>query len=233
MTGVAACAKSGAMTYDAVIFDCDGVLIDSETIAVAILAEDLAELGLHITEAEAHHRFTGWTTAQVAETVSADTGVPVPGDWVRRHNAQVTETVAATVEAIPGIIAVLDALDAAGVPWGVASQSSLAYLERALGRVGIWQRAPGRVASSQMVARPKPAPDVYLKAMELVGVDPRRAVVVEDSPTGVRAGVAAGATVIGFAAARDPGDLIAAGALTAVRSMPALLDRLGLRAPAP
>lgn len=220
------------MQYDAVIFDCDGVLIDSETIAVAFLARDLAELGLRMTEAEVHHRFTGWTTVQVAETVSADTGLPIPGDWVRRHNAQVSEAVAATVEAIPGVIDVLDALDVAGVPWGVASQSGLAYLERALGRVGIWQRAPGRVASSQMVARPKPAPDVYLKAMELIGVEPRRAVVVEDSPTGVRAGVASGAAVIGFAAARAPGDLLAAGAGIAVPSMPALLRELGLTVPA-
>lgn len=219
------------MEYDAVIFDCDGVLIDSEPIAVAILARDLTELGLCLTEAEAHHRFTGWKTTQIAETVSADTGVPVPGDWVRRHNAQVTEAVAATVEAIPGIVDVLDALDAAGVPWGVASQSSLGYLERALGRVGIWQRALGRVASSQMVERPKPAPDVYLKAMELVGVEPRRALVVEDSPTGVRAGVASGATVIGFAAARAPEALRSAGASHTVPAMAGLHGLLGLASP--
>src|SRR3546814_20638260 len=74
----------------------------------------------------------------------------------------------------------------------------MTYLERALGRVGIWQSACGRVASAQLVARPQPAPDVYLKDMELVGVSPERTVVVEDRPTGGCAGVAVGAVVIGY-----------------------------------
>lgn len=217
------------MNYEAIIFDCDGVLIDSEPIAVAILTRDLREFGLSLSDHEAHHRFTGWSSRLIAEAVAVETGVPVPPDWVQRHNLAVREAVAAAVEPIPGIIDVLDALDVAGVPWGVASQSGLAYLERALGRVGIWQRAPGRVASSQMVARPKPAPDVYLKAMELVGVDPRRALVVEDSPTGVRAGVASGAAVIGFAADRAPADLLSAGASHTVALMSELLDTLRLR----
>src|SRR5690606_28689244 len=123
----------------------------------------------------------------------------------------------------------LDTLDRAGVPWGVASQSGMTYLERALGRVGIWQRASGRVASAQLVPRPKPAPDVYLKAMELVGVSPGRTVVVEDSPTGVRAGVAAGAVVIGYAGSCAPDDLLAAGAARAVPLMADLQDLLDER----
>lgn len=218
--------------YDAVIFDCDGVLIDSETIAVAILKHDLDAVGLTMSVEEAHHRFTGWTTVQIAEEVARVTGTPVPADWVRRHNAEVQEAVATGVEPIDGVIDVLDGLDRAGVPWGVASQSGTSYLERGLGRVGIWQRAPGRVASSQMVARPKPAPDVYLKAMELVGCIPGRTIVVEDSPTGVRAGVAAGARVIGYAADRSPTDLIAAGAIDTVPTMLALSTVLGLSATA-
>lgn len=221
------------MNYDAIIFDCDGVLINSEPIAVAILAEDLVELGLRISEEEAHHRFTGWVSTEIAATVSAETGVPVPDGWVTRHNASVREAVAATVEPIPGILEVLDALESAGVPWGVASQSGPDYLERALGRVGIWQRAAGRVASSQTVARPKPAPDVYLKAMELVGVPGHRSIVVEDSPTGVRAGVAAGARVIGYAVDRAPHVLTGAGASHTVGAMAELHGLLGLSLPEP
>lgn len=216
------------MNYDAIIFDCDGVLINSEPIANAILAEDLVELGLRISAEESHHRFTGWLTAQIAETVSAETGVPIPDGWVSRHNAQVREAVAASVEPIPGVIDVLDALDAAGIGWGVASQSGLLYLEQALGRVGIWERAAGRVASSQIVTRPKPAPDVYLKAMELVGVPGHRSIVLEDSPTGVRAGVAAGARVIGYAVDREPHLLTEAGASHTVGAMAELHDLLGL-----
>ena len=220
------------MKYDAIIFDCDGVLIDSEPIAVAILIEDLLELGLRTTQEEAHHRFTGWASTEIAAAVSAETGVPVPDGWVNRHNASVREAVAATVEPIAGVLDVLDALDAAGVRWGVASQSGLSYLERALGRVGIWQRASGRVASSQMVANPKPAPDVYLKAMELVGARPQRTIVIEDSPTGVRAGVAAGGRVIGYAVDRAPAVLLSAGALHTVTAMADLGPVLGLRLPA-
>ncbi|MEQ8398632.1 HAD family phosphatase [Thalassobaculum sp.] len=214
--------------YDAVIFDCDGVLIDSERIAVAILKDDLTEFGLRMSEEEVHHRFTGWLTAQIAVTVAAETGMAVPPDWVRRHNALVREAVASGVEPIDGVIDVLDALDANGIGWGVASQSDPTYLERGLGRVGIWQRAPGRVVSAQTVARPKPAPDVYLTAMELVGTRPDRAIIVEDSPTGVRAGVAAGARVIGYAADRAPDDLISAGASDTVPTMTELLGALGL-----
>jgi len=217
------------MTFEAIIFDCDGVLINSEPIAVAILARDLVDLGLRISDDEAHHRFTGWASTEIAAAVSSETGVPVPDGWVQRHNDDVSEAVATAVEPIEGVIDVLDALDADGVRWGVASQSGLNYLQRALGRVGIWQRAHGRVASSQMVERPKPAPDVYLKAMELVGVSAARTIVVEDSPTGVRAGVAAGARVIGYAADRAPSALLSAGASHAVEAMVDLRVALGLR----
>lgn len=216
------------MTCEAVIFDCDGVLIDSETIATVILAADLAEVGLPMAPEEAHRRFTGWTTVQIAEVVKAETGRPVPGDWVQRHVALVREVVTREVEAIPGVLGVLDVLDAAGIPWGVASQSGPLYLEQALGRVGIWQRAPGRVVSAQLVGKPKPAPDVYLKAMEQVGARPETTVVIEDSPTGIRAGVAAGARVIGFALHQPPTTLLAAGAATTFDDMTQLPALLGL-----
>ncbi len=220
------------MNCEAVIFDCDGVLIDSEPIAVAILRQDLAVLGVTMREDEVHHRFTGWSTTQIAEAMVAEFGVPVPADWVPSHNARVREAVAGSVEPIAGVTAVLDGLDAAGIPWGVASQSGMLYLELGLGRVGIWQRALGRVASSQLVARPKPAPDVYLMAMGLVGARPGSVVVIEDSPTGVRAGVAAGARVIGYAADRRPEQLLDAGAAATIAAMPSLLGMLGVRPPA-
>jgi len=219
------------MTYAAVIFDCDGVLIDSEPIANAILAADLTEIGLPMTPEESHRRFTGCATTQIAEMVRAEIGVAPPPDWVSIHNQRVRDAVAAGVEAIPGVVDVLDALDSAGIPWGVASQSGPLYLELALGRVGIWQRASGRVVSAQSVARPKPAPDVYLEALSRIGAHPGSALIVEDSPTGVRAGVAAGARVVGFAAAQDPATLIAAGASHTVPSMADLGRWIGAAPP--
>src|SRR3546814_17897310 len=106
------------MRYDAVVFDCDGVLIDSERIAVAILTQDLAELGLRMTVAEAHHRFVGWTTQQVAETVATETGVPVPGEWVLRHNQTVRAEDSSYVDTLPRDRGVLATLQRDSGPWG-------------------------------------------------------------------------------------------------------------------
>ena len=123
---------------------------------------------------------------------------------------------------MPGTIALIDALDAAGIPCGVASQSAPDYLEFVLDLIGIGDRARGLIASSKDVKHPKPAPDVYLLACQKVGCDPIRTAVVEDSPTGTRAGVAAGCTVFGNALDRPAAELISAGAVTAVQEMLAL-----------
>lgn len=209
---------------EAVIFDCDGVLIDSERIASRILAEDLRAVGLNLTGEEAHRRFIGISLSQIDKLMREETGRAMPDGWIDRHHRALYTAFETELEAIPGAIAVLDRLDAAGIPWGVASQSAPEYLEYTLAHVGIWHRAVGRVASAKQVANPKPAPDVYLLAFERVGCDPTRSLVIEDSPTGVRAGVAAGARVIGYAADRPAEELIQAGASATVSDMMALLS---------
>lgn len=212
----------------AVIFDCDGVLIDSERIASNILAEDLRVVGLDLTGEEAHCRFTGISLSLIDKQMREETGRAMPDGWIDRHHQALYTAFETELEAIPGVVAVLDHLDVAGIPWGVASQSAPEYLEHALGHVGIWHRAVGRVASAEQVANPKPAPDVYLLACKRVGCDPAKTVVVEDSPTGVRAGVAAGARVIGYAADRPAEELMAAGTAATVTDMMVLPQVLGL-----
>ena len=213
---------------EAVIFDCDGVLIDSERVANHILATDLRAIGLDISGEEAHRRFTGTSLSHIETVLMKETGQAMPDGWIDRHHQALYRAFETELDAIPGVIAVLDRLDRNGVPWGVASQSPPEYLKHTLSRVGIWHRAAGRVASTKQVVNPKPAPDVYLLACEQIGCDPAHCMVVEDSPTGVRAGVAAGARVIGYAADCPREDLMAAGASATVIDMAALPVLLGI-----
>ncbi|NQW11092.1 MAG: HAD family phosphatase [Alphaproteobacteria bacterium] len=221
-------SRPGMIRPEAVIFDCDGVLIDSERVANRILAEDLRAVGLSLTGEEAHRRFTGTSLSQIERVMLAETGRAMPDGWIDRHHQALYHAFETELVAIPGVVAVLDTLDTIGMPWGVASQSAPEYLEHTLSRVGIWHRALGRVASAKQVSNPKPAPDVYLLACARVGCDPARSVVIEDSPTGVQAGVAAGAHVIGYAADRPAEDLLAAGAAATFTDMTALPALLGL-----
>ena len=209
--------------FEGVIFDCDGVLVNSEPIANQVLATYLTEeIGFAITAEESHHRFTGMVFFQIEDLLRADHGLEMPKGWVEQHFEALYVRYSKELEAVPGTIALIDALDAAGIPWGVASQSAPDYLEFVLDLIGICDRARGRIASSKDVKHPKHAPDVYLLACQKVGCDPIRTAVVEDSPTGTRAGVAAGCTVFGHALDRPAAELISACAVTAVQEMLAL-----------
>ena len=209
--------------FDGVIFDCDGVLVNSEPIANQVLATFLTdEVGFAITAEESHQRFTGMVYFQIEEMLRADHGLEMPNGWIDRHFEDLYVRYGEELEAVPGTIELIDALDSAGIPWGVASQSAPDYLAFVLDLVGIGDRAVGRIASSNEVANPKPAPDVYLLACRKVGCTPARTAVVEDSPTGARAGVAAGCTVFGYAGDRSESELVDAGAVMAVQEMSAL-----------
>ncbi|MEM9585346.1 MAG: HAD family phosphatase [Pseudomonadota bacterium] len=183
---------------DMVIFDCDGVIVDSERLLNEVLRDDLAAHGLDLSVEEVMERFIGGTMEGVAEKARTSGAVLGP-DWVEEFYPKAYARLAAEVELIPGIVDVLDALDAAGVPYAVGSNGRVKKMEITLGKIGLLDRFPqGWLLSGQDCAAPKPAPDVYLKAMALVGADPARCVVVEDSATGAQAGQAAGARVFGF-----------------------------------
>ena len=185
--------------FDLVIFDCDGVLVDSEPVTNALLRDTLAGYGLNLSLAQVMEHFVGGTIKGVMDKANA-MGAGLPADWVETFYAQMFEALAENVEAIPGAVAVLDALDAAGVPYAVGSNGPHAKMEITLARTGLAPRLSGRVFSRQDVAQPKPAPDVYLLAAARAGIAPERCAVVEDSPSGATAGKAAGMTVFGFAA---------------------------------
>ena len=211
------------MPHGLVIFDCDGVLVDSEPIANRVLRQLLGEQGLMLTPEAMAERFVGRSMAACLAQASALLGRALPADFEAQHDRRLFAALAAELAPVPGVTRVLDGL---GLPYCVASNGSPAKLRFSLAKVGLLPRFGDRLFSAAEVARAKPAPDLFLHAAQRMGVAPATCVVVEDTPTGVAAGVAAGMTVLGFAAALPAARLHAAGAHRVFADMcelPALL----------
>lgn len=207
----------------ALIFDCDGVLIDSERIYVDVERSMLAEIGLDYPLSEYQNRFVGLSNADFRTELAADHAArglgAFPDDFWRRHYAESWRRFAAELQPLAGAA---DFLAGDASPRAVASSSTVAELARKLAHVGLDRHFGDHVYSAELVDRGKPAPDLFLHAAARLGVAAADCVVVEDSVNGVRAGVAAGMTVWGFTGGghADPGlaeRLIAAGAAKAFR----------------
>lgn len=194
-----------------IIFDCDGVLVDSETLENEISAQCLTEAGFPITGPQARARFIGLTTRAVMAEVEADLGHKLPDDWEVKYNARSHATLSAEIGAIDGVVAAIDALEAMGFETAVASSGEHAKMKITLGRTGLYDRFEGRIFSAQDVAHGKPAPDVYLLAAHTLGHEPKTCFAVEDSLNGARAALAAGMYTFGYAAQIDPSLLAGVG----------------------
>jgi HAD superfamily hydrolase (TIGR01509 family) len=185
-----------------VIFDCDGVLVDSETAANRVVAEVLTGLGWTITGEECRARFMGMTLSDMRPLIEARVGRQ-PADFTRRLAARLVERLGQEVEAMPGAIEALQATTALGLPWRVASNSSRAEMAVKFARTGLAPLVAGRVHSAEDVVarggRGKPAPDVFLAAAAAEGVDPAACLVIEDSVPGTQGAIAAGMECLGFA----------------------------------
>ncbi len=205
-----------------VIFDCDGVLVDSEPLANRVLAETLTELGVPMSPEESVRRFMGRSWA----TVEAYTAGRAPG-LRERYEERLFAAFAAELHAVPGVEAVLEGLAASGVPTCVASSGSPDKIAFTLGHTGLARFFEERVFSASEVAHGKPAPDLFLHAAERMGWEPGRVTVVEDSAPGVQAGRAAGMRVLGYAGGlTDAATLRLAGAdvtFGAMEALPGLL----------
>lgn len=202
-----------------VIFDCDGVLVDSERLNVRTEAGLLADLGWPLTEDEVIERFVGRSAAHMHAEIERRLGRPV--DWAAEVEAPCRAVLARELEAVDGIIEALDAID---VPTCVASSGSHDAITFSLGRTGLWQRFAGRIFSVDDVARGKPAPDVFLLAADAMGVPADRCVVVEDSASGVAAGLAAGMAVVAFAGGVTPAQRLRGDGVTVIHDMRTLPD---------
>jgi HAD superfamily hydrolase (TIGR01509 family) len=182
--------------FELVIFDCDGVLVDSERLAVRVEAEYLAELGWPLSQAEIVERFLGRTAEYMDEAVEARLGSRLPGDWKDQFQRRYREAFAAELVAVDGVEEALDQITA---PTCVASSGSHDKLRFTLGHTGLYERFEGRIFSGYEVANGKPAPDLFLHAAARMGADPARCAVIEDSLYGVLAARAAGMRAFGYA----------------------------------
>ncbi|GGW98085.1 HAD family hydrolase [Streptomyces noursei] len=214
------------MRYDLIIFDNDGVLVDSEPISNRILAGYLTELGHPTTYEESLRDFMGGSVQRVRDMVREKSGRALPADFETDFHTRVFDEFRRRLQPVPGVEAVLERLAADGVPYCVGSSGSHERIRVALTKTGLFERfGAKRVFSSQDVPRGKPAPDLFLHAAKEMGVAPGRCAVVEDSPLGVRAAVAAGMDVYGFTAMTPAVKLREAGA-TALFGDMAELPRL-------
>ena len=215
------------MRWDLVIFDCDGVLIDSELLSIRADRECLAECGIALSFEEVLERYTGISFAAMVADLEARHG-PLPADFADRHRRHLWPLFDKELRAIPGVTAALDSLTCKTC---VASSGRPERLKHALSLVGLYDRFQPHIFSAAEVPHGKPAPDLFLLAADRMGVAPARCVVIEDSVPGVIAAVAAGMTVIGFVGAShcragDAARLSAHGAAAVIDDMARLLPAL-------
>ncbi|MDF0697053.1 HAD-IA family hydrolase [Rhizobium sp. MC63] len=226
--------RSAMDSIDLVIFDCDGVLIDSEPIASRTLAETLQGAGIAISAAEAHVKFTGNSESIIAEMCRREYGISDVEALFERWHRHLFQEFERSLTPIAGIAEVVNNLDR---PKCVASNSTMRRLRNSLGKLDLWCAFGEDVFSAEFVSRPKPAPDLLLHCAERFQARPGKSVMIDDSVHGVAAAIAAGMTAIGFVDPADPRPgrravLDAAGAAavaTGAGELTAILENVGGR----
>jgi len=181
---------------DLVIFDCDGVVADSEIISAQVLIRDLAKLDIHIDTDYVRHHFLGRSFPTVAKTIREAYDRPLPADFEKQYRAGLLERFESDLRATPGLERALDFLAGAGLPVCVATSSSPPRVARTLALLGLTDRFGDHVFTASLVPNGKPAPDLFLYAAGQMGARPERSVVIEDSLPGLFAGRAAGMHVL-------------------------------------
>ena len=209
--------------FGLVIFDCDGVLVDSEPITNRVFAKMLNELGIAISLEDIFERFVGRSMPQCLEILAKLLGRPVPQHFVEEYQTRSATALKSELKAVPDIEMVLATMR---VPYCVASSGTHEKMHTTLGITGLLPQFRGKMYSVTEVAQSKPFPDVFLHAARQHGVMPADCAVIEDTPTGVRAGVAAGMTVFGYCALTPKQRLSEAGAhhtFERMRDLPSLI----------
>jgi HAD superfamily hydrolase (TIGR01509 family) len=215
------------------IFDCDGVLIDSEIVSARVDCEMLRDYGYDVSPEEIANRFAGLTTEQIFRRAGEELGRTIPDEVVREAERETDRRLSEEVQPIDGVHQMLDALDD---PRCICSNSRPERLQVSLAKAGLWDRFRPYVFSARELPNgsPKPAPDIFLHAANVFDADAADAIVLEDSPVGVTGATAAGMRVVGFTGASHawPGHaeaLIEAGAITVIRRLqefPATVEAL-------
>lgn len=184
-----------ANATDLVIFDCDGVLVDSEPISISVLVEALAAAGVAMSEAEAHERFLGRSLKSMSEILHDDYGLAVDAAFLETMRKALYARFRSELQPIDGVAETVDRL---GIAHCVASSSQPERIRLSLSVTGLIDRFEPNIFSASMVTHGKPAPDLFLHASASMGITPGRCVVVEDSPAGIMAAKSAGMRVVAF-----------------------------------
>jgi HAD superfamily hydrolase (TIGR01509 family) len=205
------------MTPTAVIFDCDGVLVDSEPLMNREFAAMLTEFGLPMTTEQSMATFMGRSMTSCLTIIRERTGRDVPADFLPTLEQRAFAVFERELQPVTGISELLNVLDAEGITYGVASSGEYTKMQKTLGLTGLLPRLHDRLTSAVDVAHGKPAPDVFLLAAERLGVAPEDCLVLEDSALGIQAARAANMTAVGFSALTAEQTLRDAGAHHVVR----------------
>lgn len=182
-------------SFELVIFDCDGVLVDSETITNALMVDMLKPFGVVFNRQEYINRYVGIKLEDCIDQISELFDVNFPSSFISDYHQIALELLDQNVKAIEGVQNLIERLT---VPFCLASNSHEAKVKLMLERTDLLPFFKGKIFSSTSVSKPKPAPDVYLLAARTMGIKPEECAVIEDTPVGIRAGKAAGMTVYGY-----------------------------------
>ncbi|WP_341368007.1 HAD family phosphatase [Yoonia sp. BS5-3] len=214
------------MNPELVIFDCDGVLVDTENLTCRVISLNLNRHGFAITPEDTHTLFAGGTIASAgAEAVRR--GASLPADWVDQMYTEIFDALRQGVDVIDGVTELIDLLAQNGVAMAIASNGPVAKMEITLRPSGLWDAFAGRIYSGHDHT-PKPAPDMLLRIMEDAEVSAAQTVMIDDMPSGCQAARAAGITCFGYVADGDPARIDGTGAIPAP-SMTAIINALKLR----
>ena len=214
-----------------IIFDCDGVLVDSEMIASRQLAAFLSELGRPTTPAECRATFTGMSIKSVGELVCRDWDMTLPNDFVEQLRLRDIDAFARELKPIQGVADILSELSSSQTAFCVASSGTPEKIRHSLTITGLLDFFNGNLFSASQVTHGKPAPDLFEFAAYEMGVPPEQSIVIEDAAPGVQGGVAAGMTVFGFTGGSHCTDetqeqLRSSGAAEVCTSMDEILSRI-------
>lgn len=211
-----------------IIYDCDGVLIDSEPVASRVCAEEISALGWIMDTAESHARFLGMSLSAMVPAIEAHTGKKVPASWSQYLAARLAETLAIEAVMIDGAEAALRSTTALGLDWCIASNSGPEELVAKFACCGLTALVAGRVHSAnEVISRGglgKPAPDLFLAAALAANVDPACCLVIEDSAAGITAAAAAGMTCLAYSPDGERRELTRLGSqpFSSMRELPGL-----------
>jgi HAD superfamily hydrolase (TIGR01509 family) len=210
----------------ALIFDCDGVLVDSEYLSSRVESELVRDLGLTLDVEQVHDLFLGKTVDGVLDAIAALTGQRPSSAWAYNWAFATAHAFVRELKAVDGVGVAVEELRRRGHRMAVASQSPLARVRMSLHVAGLAGQFGEHIYVTSMVARPKPAPDIYLLAAERLGAAPADCIVIEDSPAGAAAALAAGMRVLGYAPGPTAAAMQTSGARL-IRSMHELIAAIG------